>query len=213
MDTPSSTRWARLTLPTVISLLALVIALSSAATAALVVTGKQIKDGTVTGKDVANRSLGAKDLSPAARSSLQGPPGTAGPAGPTGPPGAPGAAGPAGPAGPIGPAGKDGAPSAPGLSGYTNVVASADLLPGVSQGLTAECPDGSVALGGGARFMNISNIETLVVMSAPTHVTAAGAHHVPSAAEPANAWYAFVRNTESSTNAVWLTVTCADVAD
>ena len=62
------------------------------------VTGKQIKDCTVTGKDVKNRSLGAAKLSVGALGSL------AGERGPTGPQGAPGPKGDLGKQGPIGPA-------------------------------------------------------------------------------------------------------------
>jgi len=81
----------------VVALVALFVALSGTATAALVMTGKNIKDGTVTGKDLKNRTLGAKKLSRKAIASLQGQAGPAGPQGPQGVPGAEGAAGPAGP--------------------------------------------------------------------------------------------------------------------
>lgn len=75
----------------VVAIVALFVAFSGTATAALVMTGKDIKNGTITGKDVKNRSLGTRDLSKKAVSSLKrhAPPGTeqgaAGPAGPAGP--------------------------------------------------------------------------------------------------------------------------------
>ncbi|MCW2793689.1 MAG: hypothetical protein JWO76_2787 [Nocardioides sp.] len=99
-----------------IGLLALFVALGGPAQAvdtasslSELITGKQVKDG----------SLQAKDLSKAARRSLQG---QRGPAGPQGAPGAEGPAGPAGPAGPQGPAGSvDGSIAGGDLTGtYPN---------------------------------------------------------------------------------------------
>jgi hypothetical protein len=82
---------------TAVAYLALFAALGGSAYAAVTVTGKNIKDGTVTGRDVKNRSLGTSKLSAKAVSSLAG---QRGPAGPEGPAGAKGDRGPAGPAGP-----------------------------------------------------------------------------------------------------------------
>lgn len=45
-----------------VAILALVIAMSSSATAALIITGNQIKNGSITGKDVKNKSLTGKDI-------------------------------------------------------------------------------------------------------------------------------------------------------
>lgn len=105
------------------------------AVAGVMITGKQIKDGTVTSADIMDRTLGVSDLSPAARNSLQGapgptgangPPGATGPAGatgatgttgPTGGAGPDGPGGPAGPAGPVGPAGPAGPAGPPGPAG------------------------------------------------------------------------------------------------
>jgi hypothetical protein len=64
--------------------------------AAVTVTGKNIKDETITGRDVKNRSLGTSKLSATAVSSLTGqrdpagPQGEKGESGPVGPTGAPG---------------------------------------------------------------------------------------------------------------------------
>lgn len=49
--------------------------------AAVTVTGRNIRDGTVTGSDVKNRTLGTKKLSAKAVSSLSGLQGPAGPRG------------------------------------------------------------------------------------------------------------------------------------
>ena len=53
-----------------VAIVALSVAFSGTATAALVMTGKNIKDGTITGKDVKNRTLGTNKLSKRAVSSL-----------------------------------------------------------------------------------------------------------------------------------------------
>ena len=45
-----------------VSILALVIALSSSATAALMITGAQVKNGSVTGKDIKDKSVTGKDI-------------------------------------------------------------------------------------------------------------------------------------------------------
>lgn len=88
----------------VIAFLALFACLAGTATAAKLISGKNIKNNSVagkdiknksvTGKDVKNGSLGAADLSKKAKASLSGGAGTAGPAGKQGP------IGPVGPAGP-----------------------------------------------------------------------------------------------------------------
>jgi hypothetical protein len=45
-----------------VAILALVVALSSSATAALMITGGQIKNGTVTGKDIKDKTVTGKDI-------------------------------------------------------------------------------------------------------------------------------------------------------
>jgi hypothetical protein len=77
----------------VVAYLALFAALGGSAYAAVTVTGKNIKDGTITGRDVKNRSLGTSKLNPSAVSSLKGERGPEGPQGPQGVKGDPGEAG------------------------------------------------------------------------------------------------------------------------
>lgn len=79
----------RITPALVLSVVAVILAVSGTATAASLITSKQIKDGTVTGRDVKNRSLSPADFS----GSVRGPQGPAGPAGTTGPAGPTGATG------------------------------------------------------------------------------------------------------------------------
>src|SRR3954453_13432682 len=94
----------RLRLPSpsmVVSIVALVVACSGGAVAAVVITSKQIKNGTI--------QLG--DINKSARKSLAGKKGPAGPSGPAG------ARGPAGPTGPAGPAGTSGSAGSAGSAG------------------------------------------------------------------------------------------------
>ena len=82
----------------VISLIALVMAMSGTAVAASLITSKQIKDGTIQTQDLAKKAL----------AQLKGKSGAPGPAGAAGAKGDKGDAGDAGPTGPTGPAGDTG---------------------------------------------------------------------------------------------------------
>jgi hypothetical protein len=83
---------SRLTFANVVSLLALFVALSGSATAAILVTGKNVKNNSLTGLDIKNNSLGSadikdgnlllKDFKPGQL--VAGAPGPAGPQGPKG---------------------------------------------------------------------------------------------------------------------------------
>lgn len=68
--------------------MALVMACAGTATAASLISGKQIKKNTVTSKQIKNRTLRTKDLHASAARALEGQKGD---------PGAPGAVGPVGP--------------------------------------------------------------------------------------------------------------------
>ncbi|WP_207792913.1 hypothetical protein [Nocardioides acrostichi] len=98
--------------PTLASLpilvLAVLLAAGGGAAAGSLITGKQIKDGSLTGVDVKDHSLGVRDLSAKTKSKLTGPAGADGADGVDGADGSQGPAGPAGPAGPQGPAGPSG---------------------------------------------------------------------------------------------------------
>jgi len=100
---------------------ALVLAITTGAFAAkkVLITGSDIKNGSVTGVDVKNGSLGTGELSSAARNALSGRDGADGAAGPQGPAGATGATGPAGPKGDTGAAGASGSVGAKGDTGAT----------------------------------------------------------------------------------------------
>jgi Collagen triple helix repeat (20 copies) len=164
---------------TAVAYLALFVALGGSAYAAVTVTGQNIKDGTVTGKDVKNRSLGKSKLSATALGSLTGERGPAGPEGPQGPQGQRGSQGPAGPigqTGPLGPAGPAGGEGpvgpmgAPGISGYvvvhTSVPDEISVPAGEKRDVSIGCPGTKKVLGGGvATYPVTSNAQ--VTASAP----------------------------------------------
>jgi Collagen triple helix repeat (20 copies) len=114
----------------VVALVALFVAFSGTATAALVMTGKNIKDGTVTAKDVKNRTLGTDKLSNNAVSALKGQPGPEGQPGPAGPQGPAGRHGPAGPTGPKGDPGAQGPTGDPGPRGPSGIVNGVSAIGG-----------------------------------------------------------------------------------
>jgi hypothetical protein len=128
----------------------------------------------ITGKDVKDGSLGVRDLSAAARKSLRGnsgpaganganglpganganglpggtgPQGGAGPAGPTGSTGSTGPAGPIGPVGPIGPTGPTGPTGPAGSAGSADtpagVLSKLLTVDGAASGLDADLLDGN----------------------------------------------------------------------
>lgn len=119
----------RLRLPSpamIVAFAALCLALSGTAMAARsLITGKDIKDGSVTSADIQNGSLTAKDFK---KGQI--------PAGAKGAKGDPGPAGPAGAAGASGAAGAAGAPGAPGKDGTqaTPVDRGKIDVPGVGAG-------------------------------------------------------------------------------
>ena len=73
-----------------LGIIAVFLGLGGSAFAASKITSAQIKDGTITGRDIKRNSIGSAQLTDEAESGLVGDPG---PAGPQGPAGAPGPAG------------------------------------------------------------------------------------------------------------------------
>lgn len=127
-----------------VACLALFVALGGSATAASLITSKQIKDSTITGRDVKNRSLTKTDFKgsiagPAGPAGSAGAPGAPGRQGGAGSPGAPGAAGPQGPAGVVTTQEVLGPEVASGPSGSSSSVQSS----------SANCPAGTIVTGGG----------------------------------------------------------------
>jgi hypothetical protein len=110
-----------------LGLVAVVLAASGTATAAGLVTGRQIKNSSITGTDVKNRSLTASDF----KGSVQGP---------SGAPGAAGVRGAAGPSGTVSATIEADGPATPlGAAGTPTTVAASK----------AECPPGTVVVVGG----------------------------------------------------------------
>jgi hypothetical protein len=86
----------------VVILLAFGLVAAGTAGAAKMITGKSVKNGSLTRADIKKGSLSADRLSASARASLRGQTGPQGPQGAQGVPGAPGAKGDAGAQGPAG---------------------------------------------------------------------------------------------------------------
>ncbi len=97
-------------------------AAAGGASAALLITGKQIKDNTVTTKDIKNGTLKKKDMSSKAIEALEGATGSAGPAG------------------------------APGISGYQLVSNSVSVAADSGGKVAVACPVGKRLLSGASSF-------------------------------------------------------------
>ena len=140
-----------------------VAAATSGATAALVITGKDIKNGSITSKDIKNNNLTSKvikngtlktdDLSSGAVSSLRG------------------ATGPAGAAG------------APGVSGYQIVTATASVPADSGTSVTASCPTGKRVLGAAAELVNSYDGTGIDINAAGTSATASAYNYDTGAAD------------------------------
>jgi Collagen triple helix repeat (20 copies) len=112
---------------------AAIVAAASSTAATIVITSKQIKDG----------SIQAVDLSAGAKRALKGTRGAAGA------PGARGAQGSQGPAGIQGPQGIQGPPGAPGIQRLRLVTATVTIAVGGQDQAEAACPAGETAVSGG----------------------------------------------------------------
>ncbi len=138
-----------------LAVVVLLVAMAGSATAGALITGKDIKDGSVTSRDLRNGAVTGKDVRDGSLSrqdftgSLQGP------------------QGPAGPEGPVGPQGPQGVQ---GASGYEQRVVGV-VIPRRTVGhQDAYCPAGKVAAGGGVS--STAPINAKVVESAPLNGSA-----------------------------------------
>lgn len=136
------------------AVLGVLIASAGTATAGTLITGRQIKDGTVSSKDLTGGLRHRLAVRTGAAS--------VGPAGVQGPQGPQGATGPAGPQGERGLTGPKGDPGAPGISG-ARVVFDGRVVQPTDSGaqFRSECPEGTVLLGGGVAVFN-ENIHVTV---------------------------------------------------
>src|SRR3954471_15112325 len=127
----------------IVAVAVLVLALGGTATAAKLITSRDVADNSLTGADIKAGSLERSDLSASARKALQG---AAGPRGATGAAGATGATGATGPAGPAGATGARGATGATGPAGKDAVVifarggAAGAVVAGRNVGQTVDHP-------------------------------------------------------------------------
>lgn len=173
----------RLGYTNVTATIALFVALGGSSYAALSVSGKHIRNGTVTSADLKDGSIASRDVDNGSLLAKDfksgqlpaGPQGPAGPAGPTGP------AGPAGEPGPSGPAGMTNA-----ITRRDNVtIAEADPSATVKRG-SVSCEPGEIATGGGTTITNVLAGVSLVVTDGP--IEADGSP--PEQGDPATGWEA-----------------------
>lgn len=114
----------------IIAIAAVVLASVGSATAASLITGKNVRDDSLSGADIRDGSLTRADLAAEATSSAKrGPRGRRGPRGLSGPPG------------PAGAPGAQGVPGAQGAAGsalaFAEIPASGGVIPSRSKGLVA----------------------------------------------------------------------------
>lgn len=131
---------------------ALLAAGAPVAVASGLITGDQILNSSITGKDLKDGSIGPSDLSRSARAALQGAPGKPGTAGPAGPQGEQGPKGEQGFGGPRGPAGP---PGADAIALWARVDTAS---PAATTVRTASAPEPTVRLvgSGDARFYQLT---------------------------------------------------------
>ena len=125
--------------------LSLVLVTGGTAGAAKLLTGKDIKDNSITSADVRDRSLTPADFN----GSVVGPAGPAGPQGAPGTPGAPGPKGDTGAIGPVGPAGPAGPIGPTGISGYELRIQRQDVPARDFRSWEVRCTGDKKAFGGG----------------------------------------------------------------
>ncbi len=113
----------------VVAIVALVTAMTGSAAAVSMISGKQIKNGTITGVKVKDSTLDADKLTRKAIRSLRGNKGPRGRVGAAGPAGAAGAQGPIGPRGADGADGQDGIDGQDGADGRDGIDATVSTEP------------------------------------------------------------------------------------
>ena len=141
---PGSRRTSRVRALLLVGAMAVLIAFASSATAAVVVTGKQIKDNTITtqdlrdgglrGRDVRDESLTQNDFATIVE-------------------------------GPQGQQGDRGVPGQPGSSGLVHVIEPAAIPKGTTKTWGAKCPDQTRVLSGGGSAATLGT--ALLTESAP----------------------------------------------
>jgi hypothetical protein len=169
-----------------VAVIALLVAMSGSAVAASLITGEQIKDGSVQ----------SKDLSKSARANLAGV--GDGVRGPTGP------AGPAGPIGPKGARGADGQDGAPGFTQTTVRRGEANVAAHSAGVASAHCLQGEMAVGGGAEFNGADGAIDRIDRTEP----ATGDEVAPDGATP-DGWIVRGFNDENVSQVITAFAVCA----
>jgi len=174
---------------------------AASATAAFVVTSKNIKNGTIELVDVsahAKRALKGQ----------RGPRGAAGDAGATGEQGATGERGPAGlpgPSGERGPAGEQGPRGEQGLQGppgrssqYVNAYSEQrSVAPGSFGFVNAICPADTIVVGGGFATQSVGTAKLVPTNSYPVTM-----------GDGRPAWYVVMHNIGPATESFWAVAYC-----
>ena len=179
-----------------VALMALFVALGGTGYAAVKVTGRQVVNGSLTGADIRNGSIGLVDLAPGARM-----PGPAGAAGAAGTAGATGAAGAQGPAGVPGAPGAKGATGAAGATNLSVEGATVDVAAGGIEYLSADCPSGKRATGGGTYWDTTDVVPGLITSDSSPLVGDDGTTPV--------SWGATMENTTADVATAVVYVVCA----
>ena len=170
----------------VVALLALFVALGGSATAAgVLITSRQIKD----------RTIQVRDISPPAMRALRGTRGALGPQGPEGPPGPAGPQGPQGNQGATGATGPAGAPGRSATDIYTRLFDSVADAGGGSF-VNAFCTGNEVAITGGVRTDSVFGV---VFDSYPIMATAGGGARPALHGEKPQGWRSGVSTKTNST--------------
>jgi hypothetical protein len=157
--------------------------------AAITITGKNVKNGSITNADLATRSVRSSNVEDGSLLSSDFKPGqlSAGARGPAGP------QGPKGHAGAPGTPASPGAPGAPGLSGYEVVVGrTINNQAGTSTSDHVDCPNGKHVLGGGVH-------------------PSSSLQHASTSAPWLGAWSVLVKNTSAFDQMFTVNVICAKV--
>ena len=202
-----------------VALVALFSSLAGGATAAKLLTGrdianqsltgKDLKGRSVTGKHVKNRSLVANDfkkgqlpMGAIGPVGPQGPEGPVGPEGPRGPAGEEGKPGPAGTAGADGVDGADGTDGTDGAPGATNVAirhgTDTNIQPSTVMTASVDCSPGEKATGGGGTNGGTAGVH--LKQTGPTPATQSG---TPTG------WSATYENTTGTPAVIRAWVVCA----
>jgi hypothetical protein len=154
----------------IVACVALVVALGGVSYAAGVLPAN-----SVGAKQIKARAVNLQEISPAARSALQGQKGDTGAPGDKGDPGAPGAIGPKGDKGDLGAPGAIGPKGDPGTANAAMRQESISVPAGAAFSVKVLCaPDGSVRATGGGFEVPSGNLGVTVLKSRP--VTVAGSN-------------------------------------